>query len=188
MCGRLPHCRSGVRSLLAIPSWQGPAWPLQQRRTCRGSGSRPGPSRGAQPVQALLKGLGSVFASDPAEKTRKKYADRVQQINQLEPQMQRLTNEQLRAKTAEFQRRAQGGESLDALLVEAFAVSDLGVTAGRLGSRQGSRGCPACATQLRSRIDAAPQQTRDQSSRRLFPVGRMGWGGFRATTVAAGQL
>lgn len=81
-------------------------------------------ARRGQPAQAILKGLGRVFATDPAEKTRKKYEDRVAQINALEPQMQRLSNEQLRAKTAELQRRVEGGESLDALLVEAFAVSE----------------------------------------------------------------
>ena len=43
-------------------------------------------------------------------------------INAFEPQMQRLTDEQLGSKTAEFKNRLADGEFLDALLPEAFAV------------------------------------------------------------------
>lgn len=71
----------------------------------------------------MFKGLGSVFTSNPAEKTRKKYEGKVQEINALEPQMQKLSNEELRSMTEKFQKRAQGGEPLDSILVEAFAVS-----------------------------------------------------------------
>ena len=43
-------------------------------------------------------------------------------IEALEPQMQSLTDEQLKAKTQEFKDRYQAGESLDDLLPEAFAA------------------------------------------------------------------
>ncbi|RKZ37636.1 MAG: preprotein translocase subunit SecA, partial [Gammaproteobacteria bacterium] len=43
-------------------------------------------------------------------------------INALEPEMQALSDEALRKKTDEFRGRVAGGESLDALLAEAFAV------------------------------------------------------------------
>jgi hypothetical protein len=79
--------------------------------------------RGATPTQALFGGLGSVFKNDPAERTRKQYQDRVNQINALEPDMERLSDEQLRQLTQSLRQRAQGGEALDNLLVEAFAVS-----------------------------------------------------------------
>ena len=46
----------------------------------------------------------------------------VEQINGLEPEMQNLTDEQLKAKTAEFQQRIQEGADLDSILNEAFAV------------------------------------------------------------------
>ncbi|NJD39724.1 MAG: preprotein translocase subunit SecA [Geobacter sp.] len=46
----------------------------------------------------------------------------VAKINGLEPQMQTLSDDALRAKTAEFKERHSRGESLDALLPEAFAV------------------------------------------------------------------
>jgi hypothetical protein len=64
-----------------------------------------------------------LFKQDPAEKTRKQYQDRVDAINALEPQMQSLSDEQLRAKTFDFKQRVQGGESLESVLPEAFAVS-----------------------------------------------------------------
>ena len=43
-------------------------------------------------------------------------------INSLEPEMQKLTDAELKAKTAEFKERVAKGETLDDLLVEAFAV------------------------------------------------------------------
>src|SRR5258708_5809805 len=46
----------------------------------------------------------------------------VHAIGQLEPAMQRLTDAELRAKTDEFRQRLANGETLDDLLVEAFAV------------------------------------------------------------------
>lgn len=46
----------------------------------------------------------------------------VAQINALEPNMEALTDEQLRAKTDEFKQRLAAGASLDSLLPEAFAT------------------------------------------------------------------
>ena len=46
----------------------------------------------------------------------------VAKINALEPQMQQLSDGDLQAKTEEFKQRYQRGETLDALLPEAFAV------------------------------------------------------------------
>jgi len=56
------------------------------------------------------------------ERLVKQYAQKVQQINALEPAMQALSDEALRAKTVEFKQRYANGESLDKLLPEAFAV------------------------------------------------------------------
>lgn len=47
----------------------------------------------------------------------------VDEINKLEPQMQKLSDEELRAKTGEFKSRVSKGEKLEDILVEAFAVS-----------------------------------------------------------------
>ncbi|HAJ71737.1 MAG TPA: preprotein translocase subunit SecA [Methylophilaceae bacterium] len=52
----------------------------------------------------------------------KQYSQKVKEINALEPAMQALSDEALRAKTEEFKRRYQQGESLEKLLPEAFAV------------------------------------------------------------------
>ncbi len=52
----------------------------------------------------------------------KQYAQKVAQINALEPAMQALSDEALREKTAEFKQRYAGGETLEKLLPEAFAV------------------------------------------------------------------
>ncbi|MBA2847904.1 preprotein translocase subunit SecA [Thermosulfuriphilus ammonigenes] len=46
----------------------------------------------------------------------------VEKINALEPEIKRLSDSQLQAKTAEFKERLEKGESLDHLLPEAFAV------------------------------------------------------------------
>lgn len=46
----------------------------------------------------------------------------VAQINDLEPAMQSLSDEQLKAKTEEFKARLEKGEDLDAILPEAFAT------------------------------------------------------------------
>ena len=46
----------------------------------------------------------------------------VKKINALEPEMEKLSDEALQAKTPAFQERVRNGESLDKLLPEAFAV------------------------------------------------------------------
>ena len=52
----------------------------------------------------------------------KQYRSVVARINALEPQFEKLTDEALRAKTQEFKDRVAQGETLDAILPEAFAV------------------------------------------------------------------
>ena len=52
----------------------------------------------------------------------KQYRSTVVRINALEPELERLTDEALRAKTQQFKDRVGGGESLDDLLAEVFAV------------------------------------------------------------------
>jgi len=56
------------------------------------------------------------------ERELKKLWPIVERINQMEPAMAALSDEQLRAKTAEFKERHGRGETLDSLLPEAFAV------------------------------------------------------------------
>src|SRR6187401_164607 len=56
------------------------------------------------------------------ERELKRLRPLVAEIGALEAAMQALTDEQLRAKTVEFRERLAKGETLDDLLVEAFAV------------------------------------------------------------------
>jgi preprotein translocase subunit SecA len=67
------------------------------------------------------KALAKVFGT-ANERELKRMAPIVAGINALEPSIQALTDEQLRAKTAEFRQRFAAGETLDDLLPEAFAV------------------------------------------------------------------
>ena len=50
------------------------------------------------------------------------YKHIVKKINQLAPAMEKLSEEEMKAKTKEFQERYQKGTSLDKLLPEAFAL------------------------------------------------------------------
>jgi len=52
----------------------------------------------------------------------KKIRPILQKVNALEPKIQKLTDDELKAKTPEFKQRIERGESLDDLLPEAFAV------------------------------------------------------------------
>lgn len=56
------------------------------------------------------------------QRTLAKYDKIVAQINAYEQKLQSLTDDELRAKTQEFKERLKNGESVDALLPEAYAV------------------------------------------------------------------
>ncbi len=65
--------------------------------------------------------FGKIFGSHTDRELKKIYPI-VDKIEALEPQMQALSDEELKAKTKEFQDRYDGGEELDSLLPEAFAA------------------------------------------------------------------
>jgi preprotein translocase subunit SecA len=65
--------------------------------------------------------LAKVFGTQN-ERELKRMRPLVEQINALEPSVQILTDEQLRAKTSEFKLRVANGAPVDDLLPEAFAV------------------------------------------------------------------
>lgn len=69
-------------------------------------------------VTALL----SKIFGNRNERTLRRLQRNVIAINALEPQMQALSDEALRAKTDEFKQRLKDGATLDSLLPEAFAV------------------------------------------------------------------
>ncbi|MFT2090167.1 preprotein translocase subunit SecA [Paraglaciecola sp. 2405UD69-4] len=56
------------------------------------------------------------------DRTLKKLRKSVEQINQLEAELEALSDEQLKAKTDEFRQRLEKDETTDDILIEAFAV------------------------------------------------------------------
>ena len=68
----------------------------------------------------MFKWLSSLVDSN--EKELKRLLPSVDRINSLEPEFERLTDTELRAKTDEFKARLKDGERLDELLPEAYAV------------------------------------------------------------------
>ena len=68
-------------------------------------------------VSMLQKVLG-----DPNEKALKKIAPFVKEINELEPEFQKMTDEELLGMTEEFRSRLAAGETLEELMAEAFAT------------------------------------------------------------------
>ncbi len=69
-----------------------------------------------------MLGLFKKLLKDPNEKELQKLWPIVEKVNCLEPEMQALSDQELRGKTEEFRERLAGGENLDELLPEAFAV------------------------------------------------------------------
>jgi len=68
-------------------------------------------------MSVLTKVLG-----DPNAREVKRHLERVADMNEFEPLIQKLSDEELKAKTAEFRQRLEQGEALDDVLAEAFAV------------------------------------------------------------------
>jgi len=71
--------------------------------------------------RSFERSLTSLFGSSNARYI-KRLQPKVDAINALEPKYQALSDADLRAQTFEFRRRLAAGETLDDLLVEAFAV------------------------------------------------------------------
>ena len=69
----------------------------------------------------MLSVARKIFGSSNDRKL-KPLRNRVKTINGLEPEMQALTDDQLRARTDDFRARYEKGETLDSLMNEAFAV------------------------------------------------------------------
>jgi hypothetical protein len=72
-------------------------------------------------IDMAIPFLTKIFGSRN-DRLLKQYRKTVERINALESGLESLSDEELRAKTQNFRDRAANGESLDALLPEAFAV------------------------------------------------------------------
>ncbi|MCB1942190.1 MAG: preprotein translocase subunit SecA, partial [Candidatus Accumulibacter sp.] len=70
----------------------------------------------------MIPGLLKKIFGSRNDRLIKQYSRVVRKINALEAGIAALSDEDLRGKTAEFKARVASGETLDALLPEAFAV------------------------------------------------------------------
>ena len=70
----------------------------------------------------VLQSLARVFGGDPHKREIEKASLIVDVINGFEDEFEKLSDVELKAKTAEFRQRLADGETLDDLLPEAFAV------------------------------------------------------------------
>jgi preprotein translocase subunit SecA len=70
----------------------------------------------------MVLGLIKTLVGSSNDRLLKQYRKVVSKVNSLELDLQALDDEALKAKTAEFKERVAGGESLDDLAPEAFAV------------------------------------------------------------------
>jgi preprotein translocase subunit SecA len=73
------------------------------------------------PVRMATNFLTKIFGSRN-DRLLKQYRKTVARINAMEPEFEALSDDALRAKTQEFKQRVAQGETLDALLPEAFSV------------------------------------------------------------------
>ncbi len=70
----------------------------------------------------MLKRFVKLFGGDPNKREIEKFSGIVDEINALEPKFEKLSREELAAKTGEFRSRLADGETLDEIMVEVFAV------------------------------------------------------------------
>ena len=62
------------------------------------------------------------FIGDSNERELRRLQPAVDKINALEPEFEKLSDDELKAKAAEFKARLEEDESLDSLLPEVFAA------------------------------------------------------------------
>ncbi|MEO1645303.1 MAG: preprotein translocase subunit SecA, partial [Chloroflexota bacterium] len=69
-----------------------------------------------------MKTFMKAIFGDPMERALTPYREAAEKVNELESDMQALSDEALRNKTQDFKKRLADGETLDDILVEAFAT------------------------------------------------------------------
>ena len=70
----------------------------------------------------MLKTIATKVFGSKNERELKKLWPLVDRINSLEPEMQKLSDDQLKGKTVEFKERLEAGETVDSIMWEAFAA------------------------------------------------------------------
>jgi preprotein translocase subunit SecA len=69
-----------------------------------------------------LAALARKIFGSPSDRQVKRYQSKVAAINALEPELVKLSDDELRARTAEFRQKLEQGASLDDLVIPAFAT------------------------------------------------------------------
>lgn len=70
----------------------------------------------------MIGALARKFFGSANDRRVKGYQSRVNAINALEPDLVKLTDDELKARTAEFKQQLAQGKTLDDILVPAFAT------------------------------------------------------------------
>ena len=70
----------------------------------------------------MIGALARKFFGSANDRRVKGYQSRVDAINALEPEIAALTDDELKARTAEFRQQVENGDTLDELLIPAFAT------------------------------------------------------------------
>ena len=142
------------------------------------------------PLTLLTKLFGS-----RNDRLLKQYRKTVARINALEPQFEKLSDEQISAKTQEFKERLGKGETLDQLLPEAFAVVREASKrvmkmrhsmTGAMVMKMPSKSLATSKTVIRKYSCTFPFQKGFFCFRRKFPLGHraIGKGAFGAACFA----
>jgi len=70
----------------------------------------------------MFKNIGKALGLNSQKREIERISAIVDQINHLEPEIEKLDDAQLKGKTSEFRYRLKNGETLNDVLIEAFAV------------------------------------------------------------------
>ncbi len=114
--------RAGIAGELWLPA--GPADVAAGRCGVKDQVRRPQPLKTVRPTGRVMHDMsvfGKILRAGEGKRVRQ-LAELVAPINELAESVAVLTDDQLRAKTDEFRARLASGETLDDLLMEAFAV------------------------------------------------------------------
>ena len=99
----------------------------------------------------MFKSLVKMVAGDPVERALSRYREVVERINALEPAMKKLSNDELRVKTAEFKGRLEGIDDLDIFRTEMIKAKPVSAEYTNLFARYMQRHIKMIVLRLLSR-------------------------------------
>src|SRR5690606_24919786 len=113
ICAREPR---GVPQV--VTRRMGPA----SARFCRPPAPPAPPLTNKGPHNMALAALARKIFGSPSDRQVKRYQGKVAAINALEPELVKLSDDELKARTGQFKAQLEQGAKLDDLLVPAFAT------------------------------------------------------------------